>query len=94
MIETFQNVLEIKYIEMFGDQNYEDAAFYQQLLQKLNAIDLLQIFLRNAAKKIMGGERLLTFKKELSMGMLQIFREEICKKELNQIKANDSKYIA
>jgi hypothetical protein len=32
MIETFQNVLEIKYIEMFGDQNYEDAAFYQQLL--------------------------------------------------------------
>ena len=55
---------------MFGDQNYEDAAFYQQLLQKLNAIDLLQIFLRNAAKKIMGGERLLTFKKELSMGML------------------------
>jgi len=29
MIETFQNVLEIKYIEMFGDQNYEDAAFYQ-----------------------------------------------------------------
>lgn len=32
MIETFQNVLEIKYIEMYGDQNYEDAAFYQQLL--------------------------------------------------------------
>jgi hypothetical protein len=28
MIEVFQNVLEIKYIEMFGDQNYEDAAFY------------------------------------------------------------------
>ncbi len=31
----------------------------------------------------MGGERLLTFKKELSFGMLQIFREEISKKELN-----------
>jgi len=27
----------------------------------------------------MGGERLLTFKKELSFGMLQIFREEISK---------------
>jgi hypothetical protein len=30
----------------------------------------LQLFLKNAAKKILGGERLLTFKKELSMGML------------------------
>jgi hypothetical protein len=48
--------------------------------------------LKNAAKKILGGEKLLTFKKELSMGMLQIFREEICKNELNIIKANDSKY--
>lgn len=63
-------MLEIKYIETFGDQNYEDAEFYHHLLQKLNAIDLLQMFLRNSAKKIMGGERLLTFKKELSMGML------------------------
>ena len=52
----------------------------------------MQLFLKNAAKKILGGERLLTFKKELSMGMLQIFREEICKKELNTIKAGDSKY--
>lgn len=32
----------------------------------------------------------MTFKKELSMGMLQIFREEICKKELNTIKTGDS----
>jgi hypothetical protein len=35
--------------------------------------------LKQCAKKIMGGERLLTFKKELSFGMLQIFREEISK---------------
>jgi hypothetical protein len=49
--------------------------------------------LRNSAKKILGGEKLLTFKKELSMGMLQIFREEICKNELNIIKVNDSKFI-
>jgi len=83
MIEQFQNVLEFKIIEMLGDQNLEEADFYTQLLQKLNAIDLLHLFLKQCAKKIMGGERLLTFKKELSFGMLQIFREEISKNEIN-----------
>jgi hypothetical protein len=53
-------------------------------LQKLNAIDLLQLFLKQCAKKIMGDERLLTFKKELSFGMLQIFREQISKKFINE----------
>jgi hypothetical protein len=32
----------------------------------------------------MGDERLLTFKKELSFGMLQIFREQISKKFINE----------
>jgi hypothetical protein len=46
MIEQFQNVLEFKIIEMLGDQNLEEADFYTQLLQKLNAIDLLHQFLK------------------------------------------------
>jgi hypothetical protein len=32
----------------------------------------------------MADERLLTFKKELSFGMLQIFREQISKKFINE----------
>jgi hypothetical protein len=31
---------------MLGDQNLEEAEFYTQLLQKLNAIDLLHLFLK------------------------------------------------
>lgn len=83
-LESFQNVLELKLIEMVGDQNHDEVNFYQGLLQKLNAIDLLQLFLKQCARKIKSGEKLLTFKKELSFGMLQIFREQVSKKELNR----------
>lgn len=80
----------MKYIEMLGNQNHEEANFYQGLLQKLNAIDLLQLYLKQCARKIKSGERMLTFKKELSFGMLQIFREEISKRMLGEATINIS----
>jgi len=36
------------------------------------------------SKGLKSGDKMLTFKKELSFGMLQVFREEIAKIELNK----------
>jgi hypothetical protein len=93
-LESFQNVLELKLIEMVGDQNHDELNFYQGLLQKLNAIDLLQLFLKQCARKIKSGEKLLTFKKELSFGMLQIFREQVSKKLLLDRKRAEFGHVA
>lgn len=77
-------MLEERVLEMLANQDKQEAHFYGTLLQKLNAIDLLQVILKMVSRGLKSGEKMLTFKKELSFGMLQVFREEIAKAELSR----------
>ncbi len=80
-IENFQKLLELKIMEGMSMKKNEECEFYNAMLQKLNTIDILQTYLKKCAKIIRFDEE-KNAKKELSFAMLQIFREQISKKEI------------
>jgi hypothetical protein len=93
-IEHFQKLLELKVMQKMSEQEYQDSEFYKALLQKLNCIDILQTYLRQCVKALKNDEEgeSLGPKKELSFALLQIFREQISKREiLERMKKNKYK---
>ncbi|CDW82617.1 UNKNOWN [Stylonychia lemnae] len=88
--ENFQKLLEQKILQKISEKEIEESEFYEAMLQKLNTIDILQTYLKKCAISLRKDEEQIV-KKELTFAMLQIFREQISKREILERQRKNNK---